>query len=1157
MTHRRFFLLLLIALVGSSWIVPATTAQEFSIHSISSRLGGTTLYGDATSESLTRVQIQSQLDALESQLELPDDERADIESRLNRALVWLKNAKDAEKLSAEYRQQIQSAPNTIARLRAELDKLPPAAEATIPNGWGFEQLTAKMTDIEHTVQALADQLAEMDRQIDSRPSRIAAIAKEIPETKKRITEVETVDAEEQEDGFREQVLSLARQARLQGLRAQLDRLKAEKTRFEALAPQWPLERDLSARRLANRKSELTQYKKIVKAWRRNESKRYATATRELAEKSHPVVRDVAMRNAEIAEFRVMAAKSIESASAEIIQLTKTASELAENFESLQSKVLHAAEATSTGILLRKQRDELPDWKESRRRHKRLQVETPKAHLLLMELKDERREVADPDRYSDELVSNLDEQWQRYDKTEIKNAFVALLQTRRDLLDKLIADQDLLLRHLSELEVANQDLDHQLVEFRTYLDEHVLWVRSNNVLSASDFAASARAIVSILQPNQWAQASKAVVGETMRRPTGLAAAIALLILAFAFRKRLVRRLEKLCEPPKPGETIRFGKSLPALAISVLLSAGWPTVLLAIGYKLSTASAETEFTQGLGTSCLAVACLVWGCQLFREICLDGRLGHRMFGWPPKVLSVVRRTLELAVLFGGPLIAILFLTDSVVIPGGQSLHRLVLVLTLTLVAVQGYALLRPRSLVMRAVSMMNSNSLVARFRQPICVIAVAVPTALAAISIYGYHYSATQLSGRFAESLVAILAIIILHALALRWLRLNGYNSTLREQQEQPVSPDQPASQVRLASTVIDANNDGVITTADDLAAKDEIDWQLTADIHIRELLRYTVVITLLVGGWFIWAEVLPALGVLDRVELWDNTVRVSEMVTDASGQTSLQNFETNAPTTLKDLLTAMIIIVATLQIGNRLTSLLEVTLSDRLPIDRGARYAIAILIRYAATIAGIVTACYVIRLSWGSVQWLAAAMTVGLGFGLQEIFANLVSGLIILFERPIRAGDVVTVGDVTGTVSRMQMRATTITDFDRRELIVPNRKFITDNVINWTLTDPICRTIVSVGVAYGTDTDMVKRVLMTVAQRSPLVLDSPQSCVVFGGFGDSTLDFELRVFIAHREKMPEVVSELNLAINREFDKSGIEIAFPAAGPAHSIDHVAARC
>ena len=135
-----------------------------------------------------------------------------------------------------------------------------------------------------------------------------------------------------------------------------------------------------------------------------------------------------------------------------------------------------------------------------------------------------------------------------------------------------------------------------------------------------------------------------------------------------------------------------------------------------------------------------------------------------------------------------------------------------------------------------------------------------------------------------------------------------------------------------------------------------------------------------------------------------------------------------------------------------------------------------------------------------------------------------------------------GDIAGTVSRMKMRATTIMDFDRRELIVPNRKFITDNVVNWTLSDPICRTIIKVGVAYGSDTQLVRETLLSIAQRCPLVLDSPAATVGFCSFGDSTLDFELRAFIAHRENKPEVDNGLNTMIDRAFTKANIEIAFP---------------
>ena len=128
----------------------------------------------------------------------------------------------------------------------------------------------------------------------------------------------------------------------------------------------------------------------------------------------------------------------------------------------------------------------------------------------------------------------------------------------------------------------------------------------------------------------------------------------------------------------------------------------------------------------------------------------------------------------------------------------------------------------------------------------------------------------------------------------------------------------------------------------------------------------------------------------------------------------------------------------------------------------------MIQYSIAVIGVTLFFWLIGIGWLSLQWLIAAMTVGLGFGLQEIFAIFVSGLILLFERPVRIGGTVTLNNITGTVSRIRIRATTILDWYNRELIVPNRAFVTDNLINWTLTNPDLRMILKVGIAFGSDT-----------------------------------------------------------------------------------------
>jgi potassium efflux system protein len=182
------------------------------------------------------------------------------------------------------------------------------------------------------------------------------------------------------------------------------------------------------------------------------------------------------------------------------------------------------------------------------------------------------------------------------------------------------------------------------------------------------------------------------------------------------------------------------------------------------------------------------------------------------------------------------------------------------------------------------------------------------------------------------------------------------------------------------------------------------------------------------------------------------------------------------------------------------------------------------------------------SWSEIQWIFAALGVGIGFGLQEIVANFISGLIILFERPIRVGDVVTVGTTDGIVTRIQIRATTIRNWDQQELLVPNKNFITQEVTNWSLSDQTTRILINVGIAYGSNADRAMLILEEIAERHPRVLEDPAPFVVFEEFGDNALLLSLRCYIDDIDFRLRTITEINQVIYRELNEAGIEIAFP---------------
>jgi potassium efflux system protein len=294
----------------------------------------------------------------------------------------------------------------------------------------------------------------------------------------------------------------------------------------------------------------------------------------------------------------------------------------------------------------------------------------------------------------------------------------------------------------------------------------------------------------------------------------------------------------------------------------------------------------------------------------------------------------------------------------------------------------------------------------------------------------------------------------------------------------------------------------------------------------------IVTLVLGFfflWAIWAPVLPALKLAGGTPLWTYS-------------TEVDGVKQSVPITLAHLVTSLVTVGLTIAAARNLPGVLELLLLNRLPLDAGARYALHTLLRYAITAIGILVTFGALGLRWSSIQWLVAALSVGLGFGLQEIVANFICGLIILFERPFRVGDVVTIGDQTGKVTRIQIRATTVTDWDRRELIVPNKEFITGKLINWSLSDPITRVVVPVGVAYGSDTQATEKLLLKIARENLMVLSQPEPSALFLGFGDNSLNFELRVFVRGMENRIPVAHYLHVAIEREFRKAGINIAFP---------------
>jgi len=247
-------------------------------------------------------------------------------------------------------------------------------------------------------------------------------------------------------------------------------------------------------------------------------------------------------------------------------------------------------------------------------------------------------------------------------------------------------------------------------------------------------------------------------------------------------------------------------------------------------------------------------------------------------------------------------------------------------------------------------------------------------------------------------------------------------------------------------------------------------------------------------------------------------------------------------LKFIFTVAIVFYGALLVSKAIQALLLKNVLPRYKAEKGVQLSITRLVHYAILSIGFLIMLHVLGFQLNQLTLLGGALGVGIGFGLQAIVNNFASGLILLFERPIKVGDTIQLGAEYGEVKQLGLRATIIQTFDNAEIVVPNSDLITGQVTNWTLADRRVRVRIPVGVAYGTDVSTVMGILISCGTANPMVLNSPKPTAFFLAFGASSLDFELRVWIPEFLDKLQVLSDLNQDIDNEFALNNIEIPFP---------------
>ena len=497
---------------------------------------------------------------------------------------------------------------------------------------------------------------------------------------------------------------------------------------------------------------------------------------------------------------------------------------------------------------------------------------------------------------------------------------------------------------------------------------------------------------------------------------------------------------------------------------------------------------------------------------------------FRWTAETVTKLRRALDYLLWLFIPASVITSIAIHVLPEGlGSVIVKLAFVVLAGTMSLFIYQVLRPTRGIIASYLRVNPTGYLSRLRWLWSFSVVAIPLLLMVLSLAGYVYSAATILRHLVSVLWLIGLLVMVQQLAEFWLLLTrrrlAYKAALERRR---VLHEQQRSEGKLGVEGEQEREREAREEASrvDLAALSK---------ESRKLLNALLFIGGAVGVWLIWSPLIPALGVLDDIALWQQSVTVD-------------GHQQQVAVTVGDVLSVLAIIVLTVLASRNLPSLIEILLLQYFHISPGSRYTIRTLAGYVIAAVGMVALFKAVGGTWGSIQWLVAALGVGIGFGLQEIVANFISGLIILFERPIRVGDFVTVGDTDGTVTRIRIRATTILTRDRKESLVPNKEFITGRLLNWTLSDPTTRLKVVVGIRYGADVRLAEKIMLEAAREHPRVLREPAPWVNFNDFGDNALMMELRCIVESAECRVQVASELRHVIDNGFRAADMQIPFP---------------
>ncbi|GAA0852070.1 mechanosensitive ion channel domain-containing protein [Aliiglaciecola litoralis] len=1075
--------------------------------------------------------LQSVTEQILKDNSLTEEQKKQAASKLEDAQTMLDIAAEQRKLANQYKQQASSASQKITEIQQN-NQILRNKTIQIDTGQSAEMLENKL------LLAVAEQnnrlaaLTTKQTEQTNLSLRANKIAEQLSSVRANFTEID--DAIEKQSSIDldpvKQANYLKKQATAEKLKATIDALELElatipsrQSLVEAELTQLRVQSEFHEKHIRELQSFLADSRNIAA------QQTVIQSSNTLAElKKQPRLAAIAKENLLLANQLKQLQSNKSQNEVDMGTLRRQLLEVQQSSETVERVLATGRVTDELGELLRKLRAGLPRESAIEARKIKIEEDAVRQQLDVILWQDRLRNISDDKTATKRLLSEIE-----LDRTvrasagsaptelnftppELKKAN-ELVIARRNLLRELIELSNIQSDRIVEEKLIINQLLKASTQLRELLERRLIWLPSNSGRAGNLLSNLRDSVAWYITPRAWLSLVKDLYRGTLTTPLLPVALILLAIVILTWRRTIKHTLWSLKDRVGKVEKDTYFTTPLALSLTFILALPLPICLFTIAAMIFRGAEPASFSVAIAAGLASVSSLSLILLFFRSMCREGGVFDQHFGWSGVAREKLRRMLTWFVWIQS---IATFVFASAIASSEPELRYGIAIIAFIVSSIAisffSYQFFQPRSGVATSIVGDTPVSPLTIIAFPIVVVA---PLAIGLLPLFGFFDTAVELQSKFFLSGVLLVFGSVVYGIMLRVFLVTFRRYMVKKAHLEKIEAIKSAQQTPVEPTgdarPQDTENQGI----------DEKDVMRQS----RAIMLWTTGLLFVIGLWFVWKPLLPALGIVDDIVLWQQ-MRVVDGVELSSG------------VTLWNIILAIAFVIGGVLAAKNIRGVMEIGFFERFEMDDGARYATMAILGYLVVGTGVVVGFSQLGIDWSKLQWIVAALGVGLGFGLQEIVANFVSGLIILFERPIRVGDLVTIGNLSGTVSNIKIRATTVTDFDNREVLLPNKSIITENVTNWTLKDAVTRIVIKIGVAYGSDIGKVRDLLMQVVKQQKDVLELPAPQVFFLEHGDSSLNFEIRAFVSRPENRLPLTHAINSAINLALAEHDISIPFP---------------